>query len=196
MERIIVETLILSITSFIGTNIDDLFINMLLFSEAKNKAERNGVVIGKYLGIGTLMLLSILGASGLQFLPSRYIGYLGVVPICLGVKEIVGNFKREENATGSDNQSKATNRVMNTALITIANGADNIGVYVPLFAGFAAWQIVVAICVFLILIGVWCFLGKALAELPALQNALTRYKHIIVPVVYIALGMYILLKLR
>lgn len=56
------ETLILSITSFIGTNIDDMFINTLFFSEAETKADGKRIICGKYLGIGTLIILSILGA--------------------------------------------------------------------------------------------------------------------------------------
>ena len=141
-----------------------------------------------------MVFLSILGAFGLQFLPQHYLGYLGLVPICLGIKEIMINMKSKGNEEENDTARKSTNKIINTALITIANGADNIGVYIPLFAGFMAWQIAMAVCVFLVLIAVWCFLGKALADLPVLRIALTRYKAVIVPVVYIVLGIYILLK--
>ena len=84
-----IETLILGITSFVGTNIDDMFINMLFFSEAETSAEDRRIVLGKYLGIGALIAISILGASGLQFLPQRYIGFLGLVPVCLGLREMM-----------------------------------------------------------------------------------------------------------
>lgn len=194
MGKIMIETLLLSITSFIGTNIDDMFINTLFFSEAETKADGKSIICGKYLGIGTLIILSILGAFGLQFLPQHYIGYLGFVPICLGIKEIIANIKSNSGDESDDNGRKSTNKVINTALITTANGADNIGIYIPLFAGFAMWQITLTVCVFLVLIAVWCFLGKALADLPVLRNFLTKYKAVIVPVVYIALGVYILMK--
>ena len=188
------ETIVLSITSFIGTNIDDIFIDTILFSEAKTKEESKSIICGKYLGIGTLVFLSILGAFGLQLLPQHYIGYLGFVPICLGIKEIIINMKSKENDEENETIRKSTNNIINTALITIANGADNIGVYIPLFAGFMAWQIVVTVCVFLALIAVWCFLGKALADLPVLKRGLKRNKDVIVPVVYIVLGLYILVE--
>ena len=189
-----IETFILSITSFIGTNIDDMFINTLFFSEAETKADVKSIVCGKYLGTGALVVLSILGAFGLQFLPQHYIGYLGFVPICLGIKEIIANIKSNDNDEPDDNERKSTNKMINTAIITMANGADNIGVYIPLFAGFTVWQIILTVCVFAVLIAVWCFLGKALADLPVLRNLLTKYKAFIVPVVYIALGVYILMK--
>jgi cadmium resistance transport/sequestration family protein len=189
-----IETLILSITSFIGTNIDDMFINTLFFSEAENKADRASIVCGKYIGIGILILFSILGAFGLQFLPQHCIGFLGFVPIGMGIKETIGGIRSKGNDADTVRERKSSNRAINTALITAANGADNIGVYIPLFAGFAAWQTALAVGVFLILIAVWCCIGKALAGLPVLRNLLAKYKAVIVPAVYIALGIYILMK--
>ena len=186
------ETLILSIASFVGTNIDDMFLNTLFFSDTKTKEEKKSIVYGKYIGIGILIVLSILGALGLQFLPQHYIGYLGFVPICLGIKEIIVNINSRDN--GNDPIITSANKMMNTALITIANGADNIGVYIPLFTGFMTWQIILTVCIFLVLIAVWCFLGIVLAELPVLKMFLTKYKFVIVPLVYIVLGIYIILK--
>lgn len=187
-----IETFILSITSFAGTNIDDLFIDMLFFSEAKTKADRNGIVLGKYLGIGILMMISILGACGLKLLPQEYIGYLGLVPICLGIREIVSSMKSGKDEEEEHLTPKSANLVLNVALITIAGGADNLGVYIPLFAGFAVWQTALAVCVFGICIAVWCFFGKSLADLPVLRKFLMKYKPVLVPVVYIALGGYLL----
>ena len=143
-----ITTLILSIASFIGTNIDDLFIDMLFFSEARTKADCNGIVLGKYLGIGILTLISILGACGLQILPQKYIGCLGLVPICLGIREIICLIKQQEDEDGEDTVPRSASLVINVALITIASGADNIGVYVPLFAGFTAGEILMAVGVF------------------------------------------------
>ena len=189
-----IEILILSITSFVGTNLDDLFVDVLFFSEAETKADSRSVVYGKYLGIGVLIILSILGAFGLKFLPQHDIGYLGLIPIGLGIKEIIENAKSKGEDGLCNGVKKSTNRVMNMALITIANGADNIGVYIPLFAGFTLWQMALTVCVFLVMIAVWCFIGKLLADLPLLQKLLERYNAVIVPTVYIALGIYILIS--
>lgn len=189
-----VETFILSITSFVGTNIDDIFINTLFFTQARTKADNRNIVIGIYLGMGVLILLSVLGAFGLHFLPRRYIGYLGLIPIGLGIKEMIVAIKSKKADEVEETAQKSSNKTLNTALITMANGADNVGVYIPLFAGFAVWQILLAAGVFLILIAVWCLLGKLLATLPVVKNAMEKYKTVIVPIVYIALGVYILLK--
>ena len=187
-----IETLILAVTSFVGTNIDDIFIDTLLFADAKTKPGRWGIVLGKYLGVGVLVLVSILGAFGLQFLPRSYIGWLGLVPIALGIKEIVESLRSKEES--GETGKRSSNMAINAALITIANGADNIGVYLSVFAGFALWQLAVTVGVFGLMVALWCFLAKTLADLPVLKKFLTKYKAVIVPVVYIALGVYILLE--
>ena len=186
------RTLLLSITAFAATNVDDLLMDTLLFAGAATKKERQKVVAGKYLGMGALTALSVLGAMGLQLLPQRYIGCLGVVPIVLGVRELIAARHGGEGDETGEAPSRTADRMWNTALITVANGTDNIGVYVPLFAGFAVWQIVLSVGVFGVLVAVWCCLGKALADLPAVKSGLARYQTVIVPAVYIVLGVYIL----
>ena len=189
-----IETLVLSVTSFIGTNIDDLLINTLLFAGAENRSDQRHIFIGKYLGIGALVLLSMLGAAGLQFLSQRSIGLLGLVPICLGVKEILSSFVHNKADEHNEIPEKSSNLALSTALITIANGADNIGVYIPLFADFAFWQLMLTIIVFSVLVFASCLLSRSLSGMPVLKSSLSSAKQFIVPLVYIALGVYILAK--
>ena len=65
---------------------------------------------------------------------------------------------------------------------------------IPLFAGFGPWQILLSIGVFGLMIALWCFAGKLLAKLPVLRSVLEKYRYIIVPTVFILLGVYILLQ--
>lgn len=198
-----IETIILSMTSFVGTNIDDMFINALFYADAEGREDDRRIVIGKYAGIGLLVLLSFVGAFGLKFLPLEYLSWLGIVPLLLGVKELIAVIRdRDETAEGQgfrdeekDNRQKpkAQGLLWNVIVITIANGADNIGVYIPLFTSMTGWQYFVFIVVFVIMTGIWCVLGRKMVQLPLLNRFLTKYKGILVPVVYIALGLYILL---
>lgn len=189
------ETIILSIAAFAGTNIDDMFIDMILFSEAETSAERRGILFGKYLGMGVLVALSVLGSWGVRLIPVRLLSGLGIVPIFLGIKELIENIRINENEYITVNKQKNFRPVLHTVMITIANGADNIGVYVPLFAGFLIWQIGMTIGVFAVLTAVWCFLGQKLADLPILRKFLEKYRSAVVPVVYILLGVYLLKKM-
>ena len=184
-----VYSLISSVVAFIATNIDDMFINMLLFASAKNKKDDLAIVTGKYLGTGALVLVSLAMAYGVQALIGEYIHWLGIVPVALGAKEIYSNIKGEE-----DEEIKLShNFVWSTAVITVANGADNIGVYVPLFAQFSMYQLGVMAVVFCVMTALWCFLGKMVTNLPVIKNIMEKYSAVITPLVYISLGVYILL---
>lgn len=218
------ETIVTSVISFISTNIDNVFVMMILYSKVDEKLKKHYVVIGQYLGLIVLVTISLLGAFGMNFIPQQYIGLLGLIPIGLGIKELITN-KTEKPAlvehgtkTGvskeiipiPDNKqgtlihtlSKIKSAVakivkpeiLNVALIAIANGADNIGVYIPLFTGYSAAQLIVTNITFALLMSLWCFFGNKIASLPVVNRKTEKYKHIIVPTLFIGLGIYIIVK--
>ena len=84
--------------------------------------------------------------------------------------------------------------VLSTALLTIANGGDNLGVYIPLFAGYTAGTLAATAAVFALLCGLWCLLGVKLTLLPRVQAIIGRWKGVLVPVVLILLGFSIILS--
>ena len=66
------STVITAFVSFASTNIDDLFVLMLFFSQINNVMKRRHIVIGQYLGIVTLTTISIIGALGVSIIPHEY----------------------------------------------------------------------------------------------------------------------------
>lgn len=60
--------------------------------------------------------------------------------------------------------------VLKVSSVTIANGADNIGIYIPLFTRMNLMGIVVTVMIFGILIALWYFIGEKLAEHPFIQK--------------------------
>lgn len=110
---IIIKTIILTGISFVATNIDDLVIDTFFFTEIKNKKDIKIVVLGKYLGLGFLVLVSIIASFGLNFIPFAYIRYLGFIPLYLGIKEIIHNKDDEEVKV-----KQSSNLMSNVILIT------------------------------------------------------------------------------
>ena len=184
------ETLLLALTSYIGTNLDDLLLNVLFFSEAQTPSRRRSIIAGKYCGIFVLVLVSVLAAGGLQLLPHRYLSLLGLLPIGLGVRALFT--ANTENEPAPSHQGRSL--WLEVALTTVANGADNLGVYIPLFAGFSPWQLLTVFCVYAAMTALWCWGSIKLTALPPLQRLLQRHRRIVIPVVYLAIGGYILLK--
>ena len=83
--------------------------------------------------------------------------------------------------------------LLSMAMITVGNGADNVGVYIPLFTGFSGAERIGAVVVFAVMTALWVFLANSLAELPKVKSVIEKYKTIAIPVVFLALGIFIIL---
>ena len=186
------SVILTSTLSFISTNIDDIFMLMLFFAQCHTLYAKAKVAAGQYLGIGVLTALSLLGAYGLQILPQPYIGLLGLLPLALGAKALLSN-SPEEDSQDSDSVPSSAPGLLSVTLVTIAGGGDNIGVYIPLFAGLSPTEQICSLVVFALSTGLWCLLADRLSRLPVVQNIIQRYKHILIPTVLIGLGLYILI---
>ena len=80
------------------------------------------------------------------------------------------------------------------AAVTFANGGDNIGIYVPLFAGAGLARAGVIVAVFFVLVAAWCYAGYRLGSHPTVVEKIDRYGHVVVPFVLVGLGVYILVE--
>jgi cadmium resistance transport/sequestration family protein len=188
--------------AFTATNLDDLVILTLLFSQVNGSFRRRHIFIGQYLGFTVLILASIFGFLGGMVLPSHWIGLLGLVPITLGLNQWLNqdhDFSEEDNeeTNKSDNSrfsSFISPQSCSVAAITIANGGDNVGIYMPLFASSKIDELLVILVVFLLMVGVWCQISYLLTRQPAIAEILTRYGNSFVPFVLIGLGVFIILE--
>lgn len=189
------------ITAFTATNIDDLVILTLLFSQVNATFRRRHIVIGQYLGFSTLVIVSLVGFLGGLVLPSQFMGLLGLVPIAVGLNRLLNS--ESDSETNTDSETELSNpssfgsflspQSYSVAAITIANGSDNVGIYMPLFANTTLPSLMVIIAVFLLLVAVWCYVTYKLTCQPAISNLLTRYGNGFVPYVLIGLGAFITL---
>jgi cadmium resistance protein CadD (predicted permease) len=81
------------------------------------------------------------------------------------------------------------------AAVTLANGGDNLGVYIPLFAREPS-HIPLYAAVFAVMTALWCHAGYRLVHHSALGNHIRRHGRAVMPVVLIALGLWILSGVR
>ena len=210
------STIVTAIISFISTNIDDIFVLMIFYSQVGEHIKKRHIVIGQYSGIFLLLLISILGSMGLNLFPPQYTGLMGFIPIILGLKISLeylvsiklrncSNAKIDTSNLGVDLEPTKTKTtvlrtklinpaILNVFLVTIANGADNIGIYIPLFSRLSAIELMLTLTVFAFLIALWCFIGERLTNFPTIKDGIQKYKDIIVPVVFIGIGIFILIE--
>lgn len=187
------------LTAFTATNLDDIVILLLFFSQVSVVFRLRHIVAGQYLGFGALVLASLPGFFGSLLLPRPWIGLLGIVPIAIGISRLLD---QDEEASELEPKIEPVDKpwftsflspqAYSVAAVTFANGGDNIGIYVPLFAS-STWESLIAILgVFFSLVGVWCYTAYQLTRVPMIAETLTRYGNQLVPYVLIGLGILIL----
>jgi cadmium resistance protein CadD (predicted permease) len=152
------------------------------------------VVAGQYLGVIALVIISLSGIVLGKILDPRYISLLGILPITLGLKGLYHLYRGEENKQGEEPEIRPGTSLsfMSVAIVTFANGGDNIGVYVPLFASIQGRLIILYLTIFIMLIGVWCLLGYYFVKHSYVKNIFEKYGRIILPCFLILLGLWIL----
>jgi cadmium resistance protein CadD (predicted permease) len=183
---------------FAVTNIDDILILALFFAQgAGHPGSTRRIVLGQYLGFAAILAVAVAAAFGTTFLPESAIPYLGLLPLALGLKAAWQAWKdhRDDGTEEDEAQTKEGGpSPLEVAAVTFANGGDNIGVYVPVFATAGIGGMTVYALVFLALVAVWCFAGRFFATRPVIAKALARWGHILLPLVLIAIGLLILIE--
>jgi cadmium resistance protein CadD (predicted permease) len=190
--RIIAE----AVGLFAITNFDDIVILALFFGrgEGERGAARR-VVAGQYLAFIAILAIAIGIAYGAGFLPRRAIAYLGLLPIGIGLWEAWKLRKhRAEDRNREANTGEGSPAILKVAATTFGNGGDNIGVYVPVFTTVSTGATIIYAAVFLVLVGVWCAAGRFFATRPVIARALSRWGHLVLPVVLVAVGVFILVE--
>ncbi|MEV4619342.1 cadmium resistance transporter [Asanoa sp. NPDC049573] len=174
---------------FAGTNVDDLLVLTVLFLAAARSGRPRPWQIwaGQYAGIALLVAISGAAALGLTLLPDRWVGLLGLVPLALGLRGLVSAFRDR----GADPPAVATGLVSVTA-VTVANGADNIAVYTPVFRTAGIGGSLVTIAVFAVLTALWCAAAGWLGGHRRVVEVIGRWGHWLVPLVFVAIGLTIL----
>jgi len=188
-------------TAFTATNLDDILILLLFFSQVNAVFRRRHIVFGQFLGFTALVLASLPGFFGRLIFPPDWIGMLGLLPIAIGLSRLLNAETDDSEAEAELEQSEKSffssflsPQTYSVAAVTVANGGDNIGIYVPLFASNTLESLAVILAVFFAMVGVWCYAAYRLIQMRAIADTLTRYGNQLVPFVLIGLGMAILVK--
>ncbi len=179
----------LAMVLFASTNVDDLFVLTGFFADRTLRARE--IVLGQYAGITVLTAVSVAASLLSLVIPRAYVGLMGVIPIVIGVGKLLEVVRERGLGKEADRQPNAKG-IATVALVTIANGGDNIGIYTPAFALRSGREVVAIACVFAVMTAVWCFAAHGLVNLPRVGAPIRRYAHVVTPVVLIGLGVMVL----
>jgi cadmium resistance protein CadD (predicted permease) len=111
-------------------------------------------------------------------MPTEPIGFLGLVPICIGILKLIELILHRN----VEEVELLTNYKEKIASIT----GDNISIYVPLFSQANGKEVAIYISIFLVLLGIWCLIGYLFVK--------QKYVHMVLPFLYFGLGIYIIVN--
>ena len=191
-----VQNVVTSIILYSGTAVDLLIILMLFFAKRKSRKDIINIYLGQFIGSVSLILLSLLFAFVLNYIPSKEIlGLLGLIPIFLGLKVLLLGDSDGEAIAKDGLRKDNKNLIFLVAMITFAScGADNIGVFVPYFTTLNLANLIVALLTFLVMIYLLVFSAQKLAQVSSVGEILEKYSRWFIAVVYLGLGIYILIE--
>jgi cadmium resistance protein CadD (predicted permease) len=172
--------------SFVATGLDNLLILVGLLGASD---ERKAVASGYLTGI----LLVAIAAAGLSLathrLPAELLGYLGLIPIGLGLWHLV-RLRRPEAGRG---ETLLETGVVPVALLTVAASGDSLATFVALFSD-SATRLAVPILATIAACSVgWLALARFLSTHERVVRVLERGGAYLIPVLLIVIGTYILL---
>ncbi|HEM4265776.1 TPA: CadD family cadmium resistance transporter [Streptococcus suis] len=196
MRCFMIQNVVTSIILYSGTAVDLLIILMLFFAKRKSRKDIINIYLGQFLGSVSLILLSLLFAFVLNYIPSKEIlGLLGLIPIFLGLKVLLLGDSDGEAIAKDGLRKDNKNLIFLVAMITFAScGADNIGVFVPYFTTLNLANLIVTLLTFLVMIYLLVFSAQKLAQVPSVGETLEKYSRWFISVVYLGLGIYILIE--
>jgi cadmium resistance protein CadD (predicted permease) len=206
----LIATAMTGMAAAVATTFDDNIYLTLFFGKINRTFRPRHVVIGEFVGFTALIGISLVGFLGGLMVSHMWIGLLGFLPVCIGINSLLS---REDDSdtiqavsesvpsqrTRVKPQKKtllATLRDPQTyrvSAVTIANGGNNIGIYVPLFASSTLPKLSIILLICYATVGLWCFLSYNLTRQPNLTFFLARCARKVFPFVLIWLGLSIVM---
>ena len=192
--------------AFIGTNIDNTLVTMAMVAGAPlERAHR--IAAGQVVGFIILVAVAATAAAVLYEFSAAVVGLLGLVPLAIGVKGLVG--LRRAAAAGSGDagpvpgsralRSKVADRAVGrsltaAALVTIGAGGDNLAAYIPLFRVGGTTNLLTIVVVFALgeVVVTAAVLGGG--RHPRARAVMLRLGAVAVPVLLCAIGVLVMVQ--
>jgi len=209
----LIETIKIGLAAAVVTTFDDNIYLTGFFSEVNRTFRPKHVVVGELIGFTALISISLVGFLIGLAISSDWIGLLGILPILIGLNNLrllivnkdesvenkSANLKQNARFRGFDSRERSLLDVIQdrqtyrVSAVTISNGGNNLGIYIPLFASSSLKSLAVIIPICYLIICTWLFMSYNLTRTPGIALVLSRYASKLFPFVLMWLGLRIIL---
>ena len=118
----LLEAAFIGAAAVVATNLDNLLLSV-------NIAHADGIrrAVTAFLSVQILVIALALGLSqGLEELPGHWVGYLGILPISLGIRELLRKVEDEPVPTAIG--------IVQSALVLASNSGDSLAILIVTFS--------------------------------------------------------------
>ena len=184
----------LALLAFAATNLDNL---LLLVAALSRPAQGfRPIVTGVLLSSSTILALCVAASLAAGFAPHAWLGYLGLIPIGLGLLELYRLVTSRGTGAGNAPSDAPPIPALAVAGVMLANSADSLGALLPLFAESQHSLLPVIVAAVLLSSLVGCALARWIATHEHFGPPIRRVGPVLVPFVLIGVGLYVLSDTR
>ena len=178
--------------AYVATNMDNFVLLVALLARYR---KQTAYVVAGFLACA--MIVAFVGlwiGTVANFFPVEYLGLLGLVPISIGVFELIQLLRAKEKKAAServvvDDSAKVFSTTLGTQL---GNATDTVVVFGVLFVDSKPAADFLAIVTFAVMALVFVCVGMYAVRHPAIHEHVDRHAHRIMPFILIAVGIYVL----
>ena len=182
----------IAVGAYFATNMDNFILLAALLARYRRQTVN---VVAAY--FTCMLILGIVGfgvSEVANYVPIRYLGLLGIVPIYIGVVELVRIYRgREKIAVATEISLESNHKVFLTTLISqLGNGADTILVFGILFADSTPAADALIMSTLAAMAIIFVLVAMYAVRHPTISPVISRYAHRVLPFVLIIVGIYVL----
>lgn len=177
--------------AFVATNLDNF---ALLVTFLVRFRQRMTAVASAYvLGVGVLGLAAYGIGQAATVAPVAYLGWLGLVPIGLGVYGLVTLFRKPTSNNAARGVTSGSGRAafLATLLAQLGNGTDTVLTFGALFADSAEGADALVAITLLAMAVLFLVVAKYAVQLQSLAKQVDKFAHYVTPFILIGVGAYI-----
>ena len=176
--------------AFMATNLDNLVLMIGLFGRYSDR--RQDVLFGYLTGMLIIAAVTFYVGKLASTAPVEYLGLLGIVPVLIGVAELVRLFRNKGVVRDPVVPGAGSTAVVATLLTQLGNSTDTIITYSVLFSDandLADYLVLAAFAGMALLLALVAYLAL---RHPWLSRPVQLYGHYITPLILITVGMFVL----
>ena len=179
---------VLVASSYFATNVDNLL--LLIGWMLGGRASKGRLAAAYSIAVIAVLLAALALGLSANAIPVDYIGYLGLVPILLGVKLLVDQFQKRDHDPSIVNTGNFS--VAGIAATLFSNSVDTMLVFAPLLADSNTRTDRMIVPAYLAMAVTWFLVAHLLSQRAARLQRVSTAAQWITPLIMIAIGIYIL----